>query len=438
MTARNWLSTELSAKLARENDLNVIAVTPDASDRDVGRGQGFTWVPLLKIRGASFGTRLRLIAGYLLHLIVVFRFNAVAGFRGAEQRLRQSRRLRRLAVRDGVPASRLFGWPFPKSRALLSFLKSCYVSKWQRFADVEKLFEEMQPALLVLGHVQNHFSTPYALAAIARDIPILGVIGSWDQPTTKGPLCPGISHYLAQSRAVAEDLQRYHGVPPKAVDVVGWPQMDIFVRRQPCPRTELLTALGLPTDTQYILLGSSPERLGHNEPRIARDLATMLAQQNKCALVIRAHPNDRIWRERFAALHCPPHVVVLPPELGQMDRLADQIHHAAVVLSPAGSILLDAVALDTPAVALAFENEDEPFDDRLARRYDMEHWSDLVSTEGVFLVRSQQQLEEAVLGSLQEGTLGSAGRARLRSSYLEPLDGKVADRIVAAIVKAAS
>jgi hypothetical protein len=46
--------------------------------------------------------------------------------------------------------------------------------------------DDTKPALMVLGHIQTHFATPYALAAAARDVPVLGAIGSRDQPTTNG------------------------------------------------------------------------------------------------------------------------------------------------------------------------------------------------------------------------------------------------------------
>jgi hypothetical protein len=398
---------------------------------------GLAWRPLLRIGGSRLLTRWRLAAGYLLHLVLVFRFNAIRGFSGAAQRLRQNRRLRRLALKDGVPAFSLFGWPFPKSRWLLERLAGLHASAWQRFGEVEHLFDELKPDLLVLGHVQNHFSAPYALAASARGIRILGAVGSWDQPTTKGPLLPGISGLLAQSRAVASQLIEHHDVSADAIEIVGWPQMDLFVRGGPSqPRAEVLAALQLDHDRRYVLMGASPERLGHNEPRIAGDLAAALVQQ-ECALVIRIHPNDRTWRERFLPLHRPPHVVVLPPELGAMQRMAAQIRNAAVLLSPAGSILLDAIALDTPAIALAFENDDEPYDDRLARRYEMEHWAELVASGGIRLAGSQGELEELVIATLSDRSSGAEQRARVRAQFLEPLDGGVADRIVTAITRAA-
>jgi hypothetical protein len=437
MMVRNWLATSLGERLGNLMSLRVTIVTPSECDRDVAEAAGLAWRPLRRAARGGPRQRLRFMAEYVLYLALVFRFNAIAGFRGAEERLKQRWRLRRIAIRDGIPASRWFGWPFPRSHLLYSWLHRLYHSAWQRDCEVERLFDDVRPSLLVLAHIQTHFATPYALTAAARGIPILGVVGSWDQPTTKGPLAPGISRFLAQSRAVADQLVRYHGVAREAIDVIGWVQMDPFATNPGRDRAMLLTELGLPSDARYVLMGSSPERLGHNEPEIARELMRALKDDPDCALVIRCHPNDRSWRERFGSLHQLPRVVILAPELEAIDRLARQIRHAAAVLSPAGSILLDAVALDTPAIALAFENEDEPYYDRLARRYDMEHWADLVNLEGIPLARGHADLARLVRETVANRELNAEGRARLRTKHLDPLDGRAAERTVAAIARAA-
>jgi len=439
MVVRNWFSTGLLEKLGQQPDIAITVVTPDAGDAAVAERAGVVWRPLLRVAGSPWMTRLRVMASFALHLVIVFRFNTIAGFRGAAQRLQQSRRLRRLALRDGVPAFSFFGWPFPRSRWLLHGLLRLQGVLWRRCAQVEGMLDQLDPALIVIGHVQNSFVWPYAVAAQTRRIPVLGIIGSWDQPTTKGPLVPYVGRILAQSRNVAHHLTCYHGVDQSRIDVVGWIQMDPLVKpKQAASRADLLATLGLSSGHRYVMLGSSPERLGHNEPAIARNLAAALAQHPDCALVIRAHPNDRNWQARFGSLHSPPHVVLLPPEFGEMERMADQIRHASAVLSPAGSILLDAAVLDVPAIALAFENDDEPFADRLARRYEMEHWADLVETGGMSLARNQDELERLVHDVLSDSGFGADGRARLRERHLEPLDGDVGERIVAAIRSAAN
>src|SRR5262249_44266295 len=153
-------------------------------------------------------------------------FNAIAGFRGAHERLRQSWPLRRIAIREGLPASRWFGFPLRRSRALYRALSALYRSGWQRQSVAESLFDRLPPDLVVLGHIQTHVTMAYALAARARGVPTIGMVGSWDQPTTKGPIHPGIGRYLVQGQSVAEELNRYHGIAPELVEAVGWVQMD--------------------------------------------------------------------------------------------------------------------------------------------------------------------------------------------------------------------
>ena len=436
MTVRNWLSTNVAKRLGEERSLKIAVITPEAGDEAPANAAGLEWRPLLSRRTVGLMDWLRLLAGYLLHQAIVFRFNALAQLWGAEQRLQQSWRLRKMAIKDGVPASRWFGTPFPRSHRVYQMLRRLYFAGWQRQAAVEKLFDVTKPALLVLGHVQTHFSTPYALAAIARNIPIVGAIGSWDQPTTKGPLAPGVRFFLAQSQAVAHELVRYHRVKREAIEVVGWVQMDSYLGVD-AGRVNALKELNLPCNARYVLVGSSPERLGHNEPAICKWLAGELAKFSNTTLVIRSHPNDRKWQERFGSQHSPPRVVVLPPEFARMDRMANQIRHAAAVLSPAGSILLDAVGLDTPAIALAFENDDEPYYDRLARRYDMEHLRSMINTGGVVLAQNRDDLAAYIAEALADRDRNGHKRAKLRREHLEPLDGRSADRLVAIIKREA-
>jgi hypothetical protein len=289
----------------------------------------------------------------------------------------------------------------------------------------------------VLGHIQAHFTMPYALAAAARDVAVIGMVGSWDQPTTKGPIHPGIGRYLVQGQGVAGELSRYHGVIPDMVESVGWLQMDPY--RKPditTSRGAVLSDLGLPVGARYVLFGAYPERLGRHEPALCAEIAARLAGRD-CALAVRCHPIDQNWSERFGGLHRPPHVVVLPPELGDFKQLAGQLQHAEMVLSSAGTILLDAVALDTPAIAVAFEDESEPYFDRVARRYDMEHWASLLATGGMPMARNIGDLMTVIGETLENRSRDAQGRARLVTDYLAPLDGAAGRRIAAAISLAA-
>ena len=67
----------------------------------------------------------------------------------------------------------------------------------------------------------------------------------------------------------------------------------------------------------------------------------------------------------------------------------------------------------------------------------MEHLRSLTETGGVVLARNDADLLAHVLESLADRDRNSANRACLRALHLDPLDGRAAERLVAAIVREA-
>ena len=449
MSARNVIRTRIAALLAARDDLEVTMVSRDREDAACLRalpGNVIDWVEMLRPfrRGEGIGrffADVKFAVGFYLYTVLAFRFNSIVGFRGFRHRLRQGIGLRWLAFREGLPTLRCLGWPFPRSRRLFQWLYRLQYAGWLRHRTVESLFDAVRPDLVVLTHLQTGLVTPYVLAAQCRRIPILGVSGSWDQPTTKGPLVPGVQHVLVQSVRVKDELQRYHGHDAARITIIGWPQMDAYVSGPHAgDRAHFLAGRGLPQDRRYVLVGAYSRRLGHHEPAMCAALADYLRGsewKGGVTLYIRCHPLERDWEERFGHFHDPPGVIVEPPALGDLPYLADLLRHAAVVIASAGTINLDAAALDTPTIAVAFETENEPYYDRPARRYDMEHYAAVVRTGGVRMVRSQAELEDAVAAYLRDPALDAAGRRQLRRQQLEPLDGRASQRFADAIVSMA-
>lgn len=453
MSVRNFLSSPVAAHLAADASLDVTIVSRERRDREaVARlpGLPILWEPMLRpfqaslAQGVPLMRRIRLLAsdvrvalGHYLFLVLAYRFNTINGFRGFSDRIRQSRPLRRLAFREGLPSRKWLGIPFPRSRVLFNALSRIYFSRWQCHLLVEELFDRLQPHAVVITHLQSSTVTPYVLAAGRRKIPVLGMNGSWDQPTTKGPMLPFVDEVLAQSKQVVDDLAVIHGFPRERTRVVGWPQMDIYSGANALTaRAQFLEGLGLAPAARYILFAAYSERLGSHEPDVCRAIAAAIARGDLGAmtvLYIRCHPLDNDWKARLGALHAPPRVIVEPPQLGRLDHLKNLIGHADAVIASAGTMNLDAVALDTPSVALALEDEDVPYFDRPARRYDMEHVAVMMQTGGVRKVRSETELLDVLRAYLDDRELDSEGRTRLREQLLAPLDGQASRRIATAI-----
>ncbi len=456
---RNTLHTPVLSELAALEDLEVTILTPYADNAQTIAATGaahLSWALLPRPAagaGLTYGggrataRRLsqRLAMRPLLGLAgfgnLVYRFNEIHQFRGHQQKkaLPPQRRAREAMAGNFVEAS--LGRPWPRSRRLYDLLYRLYYATCYDEPTVEAFFDRFQPHLLALHHVQFESIRPYNTGARRRGLPILGIVASWDQPTTKGPLCPGVGQYLVQSRQMLEELVRHHGVDPARVTVTGWPQMDIYGQPGALrPRAELLAELGLPSDRRLVLLGANSARLGPHEPGIAQHLAKSLARDpatQDVTLVIRPHPNDNGWRERFGHLADPPRVLVPPPAWGRLDFLANLLKHSAVLLASAGTICLDAIALDTCTVGLGFDGDLEvPPAQSVRRWYELDHYQPVVESGGLSLVESYQELDQALKAYLADPRRDAPGRARCRAQQLEPLDGQASRRLVEALAAA--
>ncbi|MFJ9534514.1 hypothetical protein [Herbaspirillum sp. NPDC101396] len=445
LMARNFLRSDALQILRRDLDAIVTVVSPHPDDRLTVEQLGGTWLPYFHPRrsrepgdGGVLKTLARLtrygryLAGLFVHMCLTYRINVISDLQGFKTRLRQSWSQRKIYLREGLPMSQLFGIPFARSRTIYDVLYRVYYSRWQRFAAVDRLLAQSRPDLMILSMLQTHMVTPYALAARARGVRILGINGSWDQPTTKGPVCPGVERIAVQNDIVRGELVRYHQIPDARMTTTGWLQMDAFARDETMPRTELLAQLGIPATHRFILFAANAPRLGPHEPDVFRRLAELTAAGefgDDVVLLCRCHPQDRAWETRWGWVRGMHNVVLEAPELGPLNHLAALIRHAGVVVASAGSINLDAVALDTPTIGLAWEDASLPHEDRHARAYELEHLSELRTSPGMTVVSDMPALLAACKRYLADKSTDSAGRADLRNRYLYRLDGQAATRL---------
>lgn len=446
MMARNFIQGGTLERLAQMRSVEVAIVSPSARDEEHARRLGMRWEPIFHpLRWPGRAARLtralwyiRYLAGVAWRMCLVHRFNMIEGFRGFAIRLRQSWRLRMRFVAEALPMSALFGFPFPRSLRIYERLHGWYWSAWQRCGPVDALFREFRPAVMVLGHLQTSAIAPYVLAARAFQVPVLGINGSWDQPTTKGPLCPWLERIVAQNEQVREELRRHHRVEASRVVVAGWPQMDVYAGQAVAGGcSAMLARYGYPDGERLIVFAANPARLGLKEPQIARWIADRIAAGRygaRLCLHLRCHPNDDRWRERFAPLAGHSAVRLEPPQPEGLRELAELLRHAQVVLASAGSINLDAVALDTPTIGLALEDESVPYWDRQARQYEFEHLAALLQYDGLPLARSFEELDELIIEALAEPLRRAPGRRAIRDRFLGPLDGKASLRVASEIL----
>ena len=251
---------------------------------------------------------------------------------------------------------------------------------------------------LVLSNVQPASAVPFLAAARRLRLPVVAHVASWDHTVGKGVISPHCDLYVVQNRVMEDDLRRYHGIEPERVRVTGWPQTDLFHRRRPrAEYEELLRGYGLdPRRPLVLVAGNTPSNAPY-EGRFVERLVAWWEQdaRQRLQLLFRPHPRDREWRERFAAATGRDGVVVQEASYTDLDDLAALLQHGDVVVCNAGTILLDALVGDRPAVCVLYDEGAPPGESWAAKNVVGKHYEELAASGAFYRAES---FDEVVAG----------------------------------------
>jgi len=456
--ARDFFHTPVIEHLGAQPGVEFTLFTPDYQDRDQIERYGFTnikWANLFRPTDdlstwQAFKLRCRwkwICYNLLLFWLkrrsgfgmLVYRFNHIHQFAGHRHKVGLPRARRRREARTGNFVSPGYGFPLPGNRRLLNLLSRGYFSTWDGDAAVESFFDRHPPDLLVVAYPQNHRVRPYRLAARRRGLPQITIVGSWDKLTTKGPLGPFFNAYIVGSRTMKYELERYHDISGKKIHVIGWPKMDYFKKKGALlPRHSFFKSINIPLDNRLILFAGNSPRLGPGEPQIVNHIIKNLNSGkygNHCYLLIRPHPKDHQWEERFGIFRNKKNVIVFQPEHGRIDFLSNLLFHADILVATQGSICLDAIAMNTCVINIGYDGIDDIVPSESVRHwYTLDHYRPLIEARATFLAENPDELDNGIKHYLQNPERDKEGRNKIIFGQLEPFDGKASERLVKQIL----
>jgi hypothetical protein len=301
---------------------------------------------------------------------------------------------------------------------------------------LERLRRE-RPAI-ALSNIQMHSVIPFLLAARRLGLRVVGNIASWDHTVGKGIVAPGLWRYLVQNDVMRTDLVRYHGIDANRIVVTGWPQTDVFHRQR--PRSEyagVVRGLGLdPARPLVLVMGNTPTNAPY-EGRFVDRLVGWWEEsgvRERFSLLFRPHPRDREWRERFAAGLSRDGVAVQEPSFTDLETLAVLLQHCDAVVTNAGTILLDALANDRPAVCVLWDEGAQPGESWAAKNVSGAHYRTLFESNAFYRATEFSQLVDGIDRALAwPGELADE-RAEVTRAVLGEVDGSAAERVAEAIV----
>ena len=119
----------------------------------------------------------------------------------------------------------------------------------------------------------------------------------------------------------------------------------------------------------------------------------------------------------------------------QIKYFTNIMRYADIVITSASTISLDAAAFDKPVINITFDGYKKiPYAESIAHWYDSEYHGRVVKTGGVWMVDNEIELLNSINSYLDNPTLLSAGRERLRNYFCYKIDGLSGNRIADAVL----
>jgi CDP-glycerol glycerophosphotransferase (TagB/SpsB family) len=157
---------------------------------------------------------------------------------------------------------------------------------------------------------------------------------------------------------------------------------------------------------------------------------------SRFSLLFRPHPRDRQWRERFKAALFREHVAVQEPSFTDLETLAVLLQHGDCVVANAGTILLDALVNDRPAVCVLYDEGAPPGVSWALKNVSGEHYKSLIESEAFYRADRFEDVIEAIERALDHPEELAAERARVAREVVGEVDGRAAERVADAFVGA--
>lgn len=300
---------------------------------------------------------------------------------------------------------------------------------------LQRRLERERPAV-VLANMQMHSVVPFIVGARRIDAPTIGNIASWDHTVGKGIIASGLRRYLVQNETMRDDLVRYHEIPSERIVVTGWPQSDVFHRKR--PRSEFdaaLRGLGLdPARPVVLVMGNTPTNAPYEAHLVDRLVGWWKENAHaRLSLLFRPHPRDREWRARFDAAISTSGLAVQEPSFTDIETLAVLLQHGDVVVSNAGTVLLDALANDRPAVCILYDEGAPGAPSFALQNVSGEHYRTLLESDAFYRAHSFDEVIARIERALAQPDELAGERARVTRAVLGEVDGRAATRVVEAI-----
>lgn len=315
--------------------------------------------------------------------------------------------------------------------------------------EVKKIFKKYNPETLFSTDIFDESDILFENEARALNIPILGMVRSWDNCYSKGILRVAADYFLVNNPTIQEELVAIHGIEPQKIKVVGVPQYDYFINSERTKEEDFMKEIGLSVNKKTILFAPAGTILSDKDGEICEILINAV-KENKIKfpsqIFVRNHPNhpadlSKFENNEFFKVEYPGKVFGDNPKETELTKndvshLADVLCYSDIVIYTATTLGIDSLCFDKPQIIINFDGyQNKPYKKSVKRYYNEDHMKKMIACGGVSIADSPEDLIYEINKYLENPKYRFEGREMARQQQIYFLDGKSNRRVTEEVLK---
>ncbi|OHA32400.1 MAG: hypothetical protein A2928_00125 [Candidatus Taylorbacteria bacterium RIFCSPLOWO2_01_FULL_45_15b] len=331
-------------------------------------------------------------------------------------------------------------------RRFLRFL-DFHLVKNQESDNILKIY---RPDIVVLTHLFDDTEISILRSAKKRsNVKTIGFVNSWDKLTARSSIRILPDKILVYNEITKQEAMLHADISEKNIDIIGIPQYDQYFSEQFQTREDFCKQLGLNVSKEIILF--APIGMTYSDFDLEMiDMLHAVIDEKKlipnAQLLVRFQPNDffdeRKLEKRPWLLYDRPGLRYGSVRGGDWDmtfrdleHLKNTLHHTSLLISYASSLAVDAAILNKPVININFElQKSGKFSKSPTLYYRTEHYNKALSSGGIRLVGTIEELISSSLQYLKNPLLHSSERAHLVKEQCHFTDGSSGKRMANSIL----
>jgi hypothetical protein len=305
------------------------------------------------------------------------------------------------------------------------------------FAD---LFLKYNPSVIFSTDVYGPFDRKLVSQANREAILTIGMVRSWDNPTTKGVLLAVPDKIVVPNKALQEDLWQYNRIKSENIFISGIPHYDSYLKTPRISREDFFRKMGLDPSKKLILFAPAGALLYEHDGGILKSLQELNDFGKLCSPVqflVRFHPGSKsnlsgfVKSDNFSFDEPGLDLIGVKKQRELTDddnaRLHAALCYSDIVMTVVSTIAIDGAVFNKPTIIVSFNPEGASDDIKKFMR-DF-HFKKFVSLGCCKVANSESELATQINEYLTNPALDSEKRKRITEKYCYKLDGQSSERL---------